>query len=81
MGMSMRNNARRMTFSLHTYHVRRQEQRLKDAKIAGAGWARRTLHAGKSPERVSRLALAQAERWHHNMVQERIDAYLAGLYK
>lgn len=80
MGLAIRYTSRRMTPQLRDYHAQRQEQRLKGAERAGASWAHRTLRGGMSQERTERAAQRAAELWHERHIQERCDAYLAGLY-
>ena len=81
MGLAIRYTSQRMTPRLRAYHAQRQDQRLRGAAIAGASWAHRSLHAGKSPERVARAAQRVAEAWQARHIQERCDAYFSGLYE
>ena len=80
MGLAIRYTSRRMTPKLRDYHAQRQEQRLKGAERAGASWAYRTLGGGMSQERTERAAQHAAKTWHAKYIQERCDAYFAGLY-
>ena len=80
MGLAVRHIVENMGHNLHAYHVRRQDQRLEGAAIAGAHWAKHTMRGEGSAEGIAQRAQSAAEAWHARQTQERCDAYFDGLY-
>ncbi len=80
MGLAVRHIVENMGHQLHAYHVRRQDQRRADAGKAGAPWAYHTIKGEGSKARIACAAQRTAEAWSRRQIQERCDAYFAGLF-
>ncbi len=80
MGLAVRGIVNNMPHKLRKYHQRRQVQRMDAAAKAGASWAYRTVQGEGSRIRIACASRRQAEAWSRRQIEERCDAYLAGLY-